>query len=270
MKKIFFSIVLASSVANAASKEECIDAHSRGQDYREKGQLRMAKKSFLTCAQSSCPNLVQNDCARFGEEIDRMLPTVSFGARDGKGVDVPNTIVFVDGSQIGSNDGKTYELDPGPHNIRFVKDGKETTLDVVLAQGEKGRFLAATFKDDASPASSKPLATTPVVVQDEPGKSAFPLVISGIGLAAVAVGSVLIGVGINGVPANCNFGTRECAAPINDPSFGKAQSSVNLANAGVGTVVAGGITAIGGLIWYIAQPKPHKNELAWNLVRGRF
>ena len=47
--------------ADEVSKEVCIDSHSRGQDAREQNKLTLAKKLFLTCAQPSCPALVQGE-----------------------------------------------------------------------------------------------------------------------------------------------------------------------------------------------------------------
>src|SRR4051812_42136679 len=141
--------------AAAASKEECLDSHSRGQDLREKGLLTRARQTFLTCAQSSCPNLIQGDCAKFAEELDRLVPSVSFSARDARSGDLPNTTVYVDDLLVANrlDDGKSYDFDPGKHVIRYVHDGKETVLKVVLNQGDKGRTLVATFASENAPAS---------------------------------------------------------------------------------------------------------------------
>jgi hypothetical protein len=245
-------------VAFAGPKEECLDAHGRGQDLRERGQLKAAKKAFLACAQSQCPGIVQSDCAKLGEEIDRMLPTVSFGARDGRGGDLPVTTVFVDGTQIATrlDDGKLYELDPGSHTIRFMHDGREVTQNVVMTQGEKGRFLAGTFKDAGDSADAHPkMLTAPSSVKEEPGRSVFPLFVAGVGAAAMAVGGILVGVGLESIPSQCSYATRDCAAPPGDPAFDKAQSNVNLANAGIGMGVGGLAVLAGGIVWYLLQPK---------------
>ena len=65
--------LLASSLASAEpSREACLDSHSRGQDAKEQGKLSLARKLFLTCAQASCPALVQGDCARFVDDLGRL------------------------------------------------------------------------------------------------------------------------------------------------------------------------------------------------------
>lgn len=260
--KIIGAVLLVSSVAAAGPKEECLDAHSRGQDYREKGQLKSAKKSFLACAQSQCPNVVQSDCAKMGEEIDRMLPTASFGARDGRGGDLPVTTVYVDNVQVATrlDDGKLFELDPGSHTIRFVHEGKDVTQNVVMTQGEKGRFVAATFRDEKTETSEPLTLSSPAPAKDEPSRPIFPLFVAGAGVAASVVGGIMIGAGLSGIPSNCSYSSRDCAAPPGDPVFAKAASNVNLANAGVAIGIGGVVMLAGGLVWYFLQPKSHRTE----------
>ena len=90
----------APALADSMSKEQCLDAHSRGQDARDQGKISLARKLFLSCAQSSCPGAVQSDCARFADELTRMQPSITFVARDGAGADLPDTTVYVDGALI--------------------------------------------------------------------------------------------------------------------------------------------------------------------------
>jgi hypothetical protein len=239
--------------AAAASKEECLEAHSRGQDQREKGQLARAKQTFTTCAQSSCPSLVQGDCARNSDELSHLLPSVTFTARDASAADLPNTTVYVDDALVATrlDDGKTYELDPGKHTLRYVHDGKETTIKVVLNQGEKGRVLLATF-----------LGGAPAPVDTDGGpysanatkRPSFPLVVAGLGGAAAVAGGLLFGIGMAGVPDRCSVSTKECSGPPNDPAIEEAKSSVSLANAGLAIGIGGAVMLAGGLLWYFLQP----------------
>lgn len=244
------SVLLYSGEGRAAPKEECVEAHGRGQDQRRTGQLTRARQAFLSCAQSSCPALIQGDCARFGEELDRLLPSVSFSARDGKATDLPNTSVYVDEVLVATrlDDGKSYEFDPGKHIVRFVHDTKETTLRVILNQGEKGRVLATAFVDPSAPAPDSPPAAP------RPSRPVFPLVVAGIGAAALVTGSVLFAVGLNKVPANCSLSTRDCSAAPGDAAFNDARSAVSLANLGAGVGIGGAAVLVTGLVWYFTQP----------------
>jgi hypothetical protein len=255
---LLVAATLVPRVSTAGSREECVDAHSRAQDLRERGQLARARQTFLTCAQSSCPTVVQQDCARFSEELAQLVPTVTFSARDANAADLPLTTVYVDDALTATrlDDGRTYELDPGKHLVRYVHDGKETTLKVVLNQGERGRLLVATFVDRSAPPrrdAAAPVETTEPP-SNEPRRSLLPLVIAGVGAAAAVTGGVLFAVGSSSVPDACSMSTKECATAPNDPALGKAESGVRLANTGLAVGISGAVTLLGGLVWYLVQP----------------
>jgi hypothetical protein len=267
-RSIALASALAVSVSSAAyaappTKEECVEAHGKGQDARESGQLGRASKLFLTCAQSTCPDLVRSDCARFVDELTRLQPTVTFAAREGSR-DLPDTSVWVDGNLVASSlgDGKAYDVDPGRHEVKFIHGSDETTITIVVAQGEKGRAVVGTF-GAATPAPSAAAsttappattATTPVPDAPEPKRPAGPLVLTGLGAAAVVAGAAMLGVGFAKMPASCSLSTHTCAAPPNDPKLDQAGSAVTMMNLG-GLVSGAGAVVLGGsLIWYFAQP----------------
>ena len=260
------SLLLAASAAGAAppTREECVEAHGKGQDAREAGLFSQAGKLFISCAQPSCPTLVQSDCARFADEIARLQPSVTFVARDSAQNDLLDTSVFVDGVLVAARlgDGKAHEIDPGKHEVRFAHAGKDLTIIVVVNQGEKARGVVGVFPAaaGAAPASAPPVAPTtipgaaaPRPESPEMKRSSGPLVLVGVGAAAMIAGGVLIGVGLAKVPANCSLSTNECAAPPKDPVFAQASSGVSMANLGGVLGGVGGAAFVGSLIWYFAQ-----------------
>ena len=252
---------LSARECRAASKEECLDAHGRGQDQRDAGHLTSARQTFLACAQSACPPLIQADCARFGEELDRLVPTVSFAARDPAGADLPDTVVYVDDQQVAGrlDEGKAYDLDPGKHSVRFVHGGKESSVTLVLNPGEKGRSVVATFGDPPQEASRAMPALPPSPVR--PRKPVGPLAIAGLGAVAAVTGGVLLGVGLAQVPSSCSIGTRQCEAPPGDPAFDKARRGVGLANFGIGIGASGAAVLLGGAIWFALEPARAPREV---------
>src|SRR5512143_3357053 len=151
---VVLAIATVSATASAGdlTKEECLDAHSRGQDAKEQGKLSLARKLFLTCAQTSCPTLVQGDCARFADDLGRMQPTISFAARDANGADLPDTSVYVDGELVVTRiDGEPHDVDPGNHVVKFTNGGKDQVVTVVVGSGEKGRTVVGTFEGPDAP-----------------------------------------------------------------------------------------------------------------------
>jgi hypothetical protein len=260
---IFALVALAGTLGarecRAASKDECLEAHGHGQDLRDAGHLTSARQTFLACAQSSCPALIQADCARFSEDLDRLVPTVSFAARDSGGVDLPDTTVYVDDQLVTSrlDDGKSYDLDPGKHAVRFVHEGRETTVTVVINQGEKGRSVVASFIGPLDAGRATP-ALSPAESQAK--RPAGPLVIAGLGAGALIAGAVLVTAGIKEVPSNCSIGSRQCVAPPGDPSIDQAHRGVALANLGFGIGGGGAAVLVGSMVWYFLQPTRSKVE----------
>jgi hypothetical protein len=264
MRTLVLSAILAASAlttsASAAppSKEECLDAHGRGQDLRESRQLARARGMFLVCATSACPALVQADCARFADELGRLVPSVTFAARDERGADLPQTQVYMDDILVATrlDDGKSYDVDPGRHAIRFVHDGKDFTVRVVVNQGEKARPIQALFgsgqgAEPAAGAASQ--AGAPSAPPPLPKRPVLPLAAAGAGLVAAAVGTALLVAGASKVPASCSMSSKECAAPPGDKAFEDARSGVSMMNTGIAIGIVGAVALAGGLVWYFVQ-----------------
>jgi hypothetical protein len=259
---LVISIAVASvriARADELTKEACVDAHSRGQDAREQGKLSLARKLFLTCAQSACPAVVQNDCARFADDLTRMQPSLTFVARDAGGTDLPDTTVYIDDVLVATrlDDGRPHDVDPGKHTIKFQNGSRETTMTIVVETGEKSRTIVAAFKGGGPapgggdrPADNGPKVTHP---------SAAKLVMLAGGAAFVG-GAALTIVGIAGVPSNCSIGTHQCAAPPGDKAFSDASSAVGKLNIGIALGGIGVAAVTGGLIWYFKGAKTETAE----------
>jgi hypothetical protein len=252
-------VLAATSLASAeVSKEACVESHSRGQDARDQGKLSLARKLFLTCAQSACPSLVQGDCARFADDLTRTLPSLAFTARDGSGADLPDTSVYIDDVLTATrlDDGKPYDVDPGAHVVKFFHGSKEQSVTIVVQAGEKNRPVAVTFGARAPSTASANAMTSEST--SSPRRRNVPttthptgakvLILTG---TVLAVGGVGLGfVGMSRVPNNCSVSTHQCAAPPGDPSFDAASSAIKLSNLGW---IGGGVglaAVVGGMVWY--------------------
>jgi hypothetical protein len=243
-------------VANSAppSKDECVESFSRAQDSRERGQLSEAKRLFLHCAQSSCPTLLQSDCAKYGDDLDRTVPSLSFSARSGSGEDIADAQVFVDGVPLASriDDGKAHDVNPGKHSVRFVRGKEEASVNIIVAVGEKNRNVSVVLTGVVETEGKPQILNQREVPTHSASRSVAPLVIAGIGGVAVAAGAIVASVGLSRIPTVCTTSPRECAAPPGDPAFGEAKSAIDFANMGVGVAIGGAALSALAIIWYIS------------------
>jgi len=260
-----FAIVSVLWVATASadvSKEECVDAHGRGQDARDQNKLSLARKLFLSCAQSACPALVQGDCARFADDLARQQPTVSFVARDASGADLPDTTVYVDDLLVVTrlDDGKPHDADPGKHVVKFQNNGREQVQTIVLNNGEKGRTIVATFPAAGTVATPVTVGGSSPMPRAEPQAShpagAKVLLVGGV--IALAAGATLSTYSLLTLPDQCSLGDHTCTGTPGSAPYDDASTSVKRAN--IGFIVGGvGLVAIvGGLVWYVKGEKTER------------
>lgn len=253
----------SSAAADEVSKEVCIDSHSRGQDAREQGKLSMARMLFITCAQSQCPALVQDDCARFADELNRLQPWLTFAARDERGNDLPDTVVYVDEQLLLTrlDDGKAHAVDPGRHVVRFSHAGRDESITIVVGSGEKGRTVVATFAAASSASGAVPAThteQTPVPAAPPRSKGARALIIGGAALTAV--GAALGIAGLVRVPSSCSLSSHDCAAPPGDATFDDAEQAVRWSNVGWTSAGVGAAVLTGGLIWFFKSGKTERDD----------
>ncbi len=245
----------ATAEARDLTPQQCLSAHSRGQDARSDGKLSLARELFLTCAQKACPPLVQEDCAQFANDLNREQPTLAFVARDTAGNDLPETTVYVDGEVVATrlDDGSSHDVDPGKHEVKFVHDGRDRVVTVVVNTGEKGRLVTASFPAEASGAivAVEPAPRDPPPVagaRRHPAGARLMMVAGGLVLAG---GAVLGVYGLTQLPANCALATHQCSAPPGDPAFAEAAHAVTLSNYGFAIGAVGLAATVGGAIWYV-------------------
>jgi hypothetical protein len=285
--RITLALIFVASLATLAragelTKEQCVDAHSRGQDAREQGKLSLARKLFLVCAQASCPGLVQSDCARFADDLGHLQPSVSFAVRDSSGADVPETSVFVDDVLVASrlDDGKLHELDPGKHVVRFTNAGRDQVVTIVLGTGEQGRAVVATFpatravirelaEPDAAGARSRgsreSRATFGGPAPRPAGHTTHPsgatsLIVGGTVLAASGLAYGIYE--LAQIPSVCSLSTHQCSATPGDPVFASAAHAAYDADLGWAVAALGAVVAVSATIWYIRGAKSSQEHLA--------
>ncbi len=148
-----------------ADVRACLDAAGEGQKLRDSGAYRDARERFIACAADECPGEVRKGCVGWLGELDKLMPTVVFGAR-AHDQEVSDVRVSIDGVVASERiDGKPVTLDPGEHHFRFERAGEpDVEQTAVVMAGEKERPITARFgPEPPAPTPPWPLAPTPPV-----------------------------------------------------------------------------------------------------------
>lgn len=272
------SILLASTLASvpaSADVQACLSASEKGQRARSAGKLREARDLFLVCGSEGCPAMVRRDCSQWQGELITMLPSVVFGAKDKQGRDLFDVTVSMDGETLSRKlDGKSVNVDPGPHTFRFEIAGSPPVIERALVkEGEKTRVIAVTFNDGSGPAATADAAAAPPVPRDHAretpaearGHTVYPWIVVGLGAATMVAGAVVI-LASPSLPAGCNATTKTCtrgatesaadfASRQEDAGRSEAQPTEGLVVGAIGL----GVLA-GGLLWHFLEPTDERRS----------
>lgn len=174
------TLVLATSTPStlvaAPEMGQCIDANETVQRQRIAGHLTAAREAAITCSQTSCPQPVVQECARWLEEIELALPRVVFLASDSQGRRLQDVSVEVDGRRVQSRlNGRSVRIDPGEHVVRFRhKDGVSVEQRQIVSEGNRVRTIQVTL----------PLLP-PAKTEEQDGAGLHPAVLPLAGVAVV-------------------------------------------------------------------------------------
>jgi hypothetical protein len=158
-----FTLWPAVSFAQDVTKPQCVSAYTDGQRHRRSGELLSARADLRVCASDPCPAMLQNDCAAWLAEVDHLLPTVVFAARDASGRDLVDVAVVLDGQPLVARlDGRLVDVDPGEHVVRFEEREHEAVEQHLLVrEGEKARSVSVTMNPIARSAAGRSTEDAP-------------------------------------------------------------------------------------------------------------
>jgi hypothetical protein len=265
MVVVALSLIAAPARADL-TKEECIDANSKGQDLLHDGKAMAARVQLQSCAVLSCPAMIRDDCTRRLSELDKVQPAIVFEARDASGNELTAVRVLMDGTTLADKlDGTPLRADPGEHDFVFTADGyPSVTQHLVLAerdQKRRERIVMGPAPASAPVAPAMTPAVAPAPSSTESPSPAGPgagmsalrvagLVTGGVGIAGVAVGSVF---GLM-TGAAWNSQKSDCASPTNCPHHAQAilDHSAVSTDSTISTVafVAGGLLLAAGAVMF--------------------
>ncbi len=173
------------SRAEGGNVQACLDAAEEGQKLRDEASYLRAREQFIVCAGSECPGEVRKSCVGWLGQLDKLMPTVVFGAEAG-GSEISSVRVVVDGKvALDRIDGKPFPIDPGAHHFRFERSGAEAVdQTTVVRAGEKERLISAHFGPEPSPPTA-PNLLSPA------SHNGVVYALGALGLVSLAVGAVL-------------------------------------------------------------------------------
>ncbi len=253
---------LVGGVARADEKSECLDAASSGQTLRDAHALVEARGKFQACARSSCPPLVQTDCAEWLAAVERTVPSVVLSAKDGAGRDLFDVTVSVDDRPFAQKlDGEAVAINPGVHTFRFeVVGGAVATTRVLVKEGEKAQEIAIVVAPAApvaagvgssvsEPVPPPPPPAPPAAERPMTWPRATAIALGGAGIVGLAVGG--------GVALDAKSKDNSVAANETSPTrHSDSVNAVSEGNAATVVMVAGAALAVAGVVLWLAAPSP--------------
>jgi len=276
-------VLAQSERADAANPTtaECLSAADSSLQLRGEHKLRAARAQVLICASPSCPAAIQTVCLGRVDQINAALPTVVFEPKDPSGNDLPNVRASMDGQPLSDRlDGSALTVDPGEHKFAFVApDNTAVEKTIIIHEGEKERRERVVFGSQAGPptaavTTAPPLAVSPLEAgppQDPgAGRRTLGLVIGGVGVAGIAVGSVFGLLASSSASSSKNARCPNCTPA----QYTQATSDYNSASdqATISTVafVAGGAALAAGAILFFTAPKATTTGIRWQLAPTAF
>jgi hypothetical protein len=175
---------VASAQVSTEQKVKCANAYEQAQRTRNEGLYRSSREHMLVCADEACPKVLRDECAKWLGELDTVIPTVLVVAKDGKGDEVSDVTVSVDGVKLVDHlDGKALPVDPGTRTFRFSRAGSDTIEQkVLIREGEKRRVVNVTFGSPSTPPPEQPSTKT-----TSSGVPVSTWILGGAGIVALGI-----------------------------------------------------------------------------------
>lgn len=283
MRAALLTASLALSVAVGAPRvalaadptvPECLTASNTSVKLRTSHKLAEARSQLLICTAASCPAEVRTECSLRMDQLNAMIPTVVFDAKDGAGHDLTTVKVTMDGQVVATQlDGTAVTCDPGSHVFTFEADGQTVADTVVIKEGEKSRHVAVVLGQPAPQvapvAPAAPVARGPLapVVDTSNSRRTIAFGVGGAGVAGLVVGGIFGGLTL------ASWSSANGACPSHDNCSATAtsqrQSAVTDSTVSDVALIVGGVLVATGVTLYLTAPKGHVPGAGLSVGPGR-
>lgn len=244
----------APALAGNPGVAECLTASNDSLHAGNEHERRAERAALLVCANRSCPEEIRQECSRRIAEVDALLPTVVFSARDAAGNTLTAVKVTMDGELLAENlDGTALPVDPGTHTFTFESASQAPVIQrLVIRESEKARRETVRFGSKNEPESTVVAIPPP---EPSPPNSGLPTQ-KVIAIVAAAVGVVGIGAGSAfglSAMAKKEDAQERCPTQCSDDAGVEAWKDAKSAGQlSTGLFVLGGVGLAGGAaLWFL-------------------
>jgi len=236
----------------AESKKACLLQHEAAQNFRRSGKLLEARDAVLVCSRDECPAVVRADCGDWVDAVSKAIPSLVIRAKSDDR-DVFDVRVFVDGKLVTSHlDGTPFELNPGPHSLRFEYSNFDPMKqEILVLEGEKNLVVAANFIK-VGPVSKEPQLKPP---ESPPVETYRPTPVLTYVLGGVAVAGVagFAAFGLSGQQQKKGL-ESSCRPLCRDSDLDPVRTRFLMADASLGIAIVS--TVVAGLVYFTRPSKP--------------
>lgn len=210
------TILVWSQVGRSApprAAETCAQTLDHARDHAAAGRLRRARATYADCAESRCGRQVSLECRGAEQRLADSVPSIVPVVADGHQTPHTDVAVTMDGELLTTRlDGRSVEVDPGLHELKFTVDGKEIhRASILILEGQRNRLVTVDVANEApesAPASPAATSEAPSLTaqpddpppsqgatsagrEGESTRSVLPYVVGGVGVAAVGTSLLL-------------------------------------------------------------------------------
>jgi hypothetical protein len=237
------------------AKKACIAQHEAAQTFRRTGKLLEARDATVVCSRDECPAVVRADCADWLDVASKAVPSLVIRAKSDD-QDVFDVRVFVDEKLVTAHlDGTPFELNPGPHSLRFEYSNFDPIKqELLVLEGEKNRVLAVSFAKVGA-VSNEPVTKpfereSPLPVETYRPIPVLTYVLGGVALA-----------GVGGFTAFGLSGQQEkkalesgCRPVCSDSDLEPVRTRFIMADASLGIAILSTVAA--GVVYFTRPTRP--------------
>jgi hypothetical protein len=232
-------------------KVECARSFEQAQRLRNAFHYIDAGAEALKCANPACGPLLSEECGKIYGELQAVMPSIVFVARDESGNDLTNASVLVAGNALPiSVDGTPVTFDPGSHEFTFTAEGFEPLVQsAMIRTGERLRPLIGVLKKVRTVPASQ-LSTRPQARIDDQPNGGPPLatyILGGVGLVGFAgfVGFRIVGAG------DFDSLSRECKPDCSQDAVDDVRQKYVFSNI---ALAVGAAATVAALTVYLVAP----------------